>query len=148
MGATESPCPGKLPRPALPRLWSLGPPLPFRAAPDKGRGQMIHERICNVKLNLQIFWIFFAESLGTRMGSGIAGFDFFAGWRKNRLRVFRLRAARYAETSRRYGAKRCTHLRRGAAVRCWKRGVTDMALGAAGQATTQAPQPMQRAGFM
>ena len=48
----------------------------------------------------------------------------------------------------RYGATRCTHLRRGAAVRCWKRGVTDMALGAAGQATTQAPQPMQRAGFM
>ncbi|MDO4955173.1 MAG: hypothetical protein Q4E43_08570, partial [Akkermansia sp.] len=60
--------------------WSLGPPLPFRAAPDKGRGQMIHERICNVKLNLQIFWIFFAESLGTRMGSGIAGWDFFCGW--------------------------------------------------------------------
>lgn len=61
-------------------------------------------------------------------------------------RNFRLRAMRFAETGRRYGAG--AHLRRGAAVRCWKRGVTDMALGAAGQATTQAPQPMQRAGFM
>lgn len=83
------------------------------------------------------------------MGSGFAGCDFFCGWVEKlavRLRNFRLRAVRYAETGRRYGEG--SHLRRGAAVRCWKRGVTDMALGAAGQATTQAPQPMQRAGFM
>ena len=63
--------------PGLAAVVAIWPPLPFRAAPDKGRGQMIHERICNVKLNLQFFWIFFAESLGTRMGSGIAGVDFF-----------------------------------------------------------------------
>ena len=126
----------------------------------KGRGQMIHERICNVKLNLQFFGFFLQKVWEPAWGAGLRGL-IICGWEgKSGYRhplsptqgtiedfgfgIWDFGFAKFA----RYGATRCTHLRRGAAVRCWKRGVTDMALGVAGQATTQAPQPMQRAGFM
>ncbi|MDO4955342.1 MAG: hypothetical protein Q4E43_09435, partial [Akkermansia sp.] len=38
--------------------WSLGPPLPFRAAPDKGRGSEFTKTKRNVKHNPKLFSFF------------------------------------------------------------------------------------------
>ncbi len=137
-------------RVAVVAIW---PPPPFRAAPVEGAWEELYRNEPERQAQSAKFLNFFCRKSGNPHRERVRGWHFFAGGTEKRLPVsagpckwVQLRRGSAPPKLRRYGAG--SHLRRGAAVRCWKRGVTDMALGAAGQATTQAPQPMQRAGFM
>ena len=63
---------------------SLEPPLPFRAALLAGRGNDYTETKSDVKHNPQLFSLFFAKSLQTRMASRFARASFFTSLESGR----------------------------------------------------------------